>query len=82
MEPVSVGLKIGMVTGVSVFATTNNLEGSAVGLAVAVPSAVFISGIVWWLGRKLQHLEDSMKRMNERLRELPCHDCIHNKRGH
>jgi hypothetical protein len=81
MEPISIGLKIGGATGLSMFAVTNNLEGGTVGLAVAIPSAVFISGIVWWLGRKFQQLEDGISRMQERIASLPCNNCVHNKKG-
>jgi hypothetical protein len=78
MEPISMALKIGGATGLSMFAVTN-LEGSAVGLAVAIPSTVFISTIVWWLGRKFQQIDDSINRMNEKIERLPCNNCVHNR---
>jgi len=56
-----------------------------------VGTIIFICGIVWWLGRKLQALEDGQKvsqeiqsrllsgqeRMQRQINELPCPSVVH-----
>ena len=78
MEPVTVAIKIGGSTGLAMLAV-GNLESGSVGLAVAVPCTVFIGGVVWWLGRKFQQIDDSIKRMDDRIGSLPCTNCPHKK---
>jgi len=35
-------------------------------------TVVVIGGGIWWLGRKLQSLEDGQEHINRRLNSLPC----------
>lgn len=41
-------------------------------LGEAVGGFVFIAGLVWWLARKLQKLEDSVNRVEGDLKSRPC----------
>ena len=76
MEAITVALKIGGATGLSLFAVTN-LETGSVGVAAAVPVVVFTASACWWVGRKFQALDDAVKRLDDKLCNLPCKNCPH-----
>lgn len=41
-------------------------------LASAVAVFSFTGGLVWWLGRKLQNLEDRLESVEKELKSRPC----------
>jgi len=43
--------------------------------AVPLGTAVFVLSGVWWLGRKLQSLEDGQNEIRGWLKGLPCDEC-------
>ena len=65
------GIAIGGATGTALIIadviTAHNIE-----LKDAVGVVVFISGMVWWLGRKFQKIEDKVDACKIRLDVLPC----------
>jgi hypothetical protein len=70
------GVKIGGSTGAAIFATSQiSLEGANISLMVAVPCTVFICGIVWWLGKKFQRIDDKLEYLHRRMDGLPCDNC-------
>jgi len=76
MNDILTGLKIGMPTGLAIFATSvANLDEAKVSLMVAVPCTIFICGIVWWLGRRFQKIDDKLEYLHRRMDGLPCDDC-------
>lgn len=42
---------------------------------IPLGTAVFVFTAVWWLGRKLQALEDGQQHLNREIRGLPCKLC-------
>lgn len=41
-------------------------------LGEAVAGFIFIAGLVWWLGRRLQKIEDRLVKFEEDLNKRPC----------
>lgn len=55
------------------FAVVSELSGlTNVSLEVVAPVFVFTGGLVWWLGRKLQNLEDQIKQVKQELDAKSC----------
>lgn len=53
----------------------------AIPLESALGALVIVSGIIWWMGRKFQSIEDkldvhagSVKELHKRIDNLPCND--------
>ena len=44
-------------------------------IAVPLGTAAFVLSGVWWLGRKLQSLEDGQSEIRRCLKGLPCDEC-------
>mgnify|MGYP006921333865 CR=1 FL=1 len=71
MNDVIMAGKIGIATGVTMFASSSvNIEDGRVSLAVAVTCTVFICGIVWWLSSRFQSITDNQSEMNKRLTKI------------
>lgn len=73
MNEMLLAVKVGVSTGVAMVATaaaSMNIEDGRVSVVVAVTCTVFISGIVWWLGKKFQELADANKQTSLRFEEI------------
>lgn len=67
MNQIAAPTAIGVATGLSTAVT--ELSGlTHVPLEVAVPCMVFCCTLVWWLGRKLQLIEDRLKNVEDALK--------------
>ena len=70
------GVAIGGATGLAlVLAEVAITGGTSVPLEAAIGVAVFVSGMIWWLGRKFQSLDDQLKSITHFLDRLPCRKC-------
>jgi hypothetical protein len=71
------GLGIGGVTGGSILIAEIALTGNTnVPIESAVGVCVFVCGMVWWLGRKFQSIDDRFDQIERKLKDLPCgHKC-------
>jgi hypothetical protein len=78
-------VKVGCPTGLTMFATSSNiepvlnLEKGQISVAVAVTCTVFICGLVWYLASRFQALADGqadvsrrLSRIENDLNDLPC----------
>ena len=65
------GMVIGGTTGAALLAA-DLVTASNLNLRDALTLVVFVSTLVWWMGRKFQSLEDKLKDHTERLKNLPC----------
>jgi len=68
------GLALGGLTGATLL-LADALTATTLGVRDAVTLVVFVSGLVWWMGRKFQKIEDKLDEHNQRLADLPCGDC-------
>ncbi len=82
------GPVLGMATiAAAVIAGDASLSGeSHVNLGEVVSVGVAVCGLVWWLGRKFQAIEDALAAHGKALEKLPCvqgraGDCNHSKSG-
>lgn len=39
-------------------------------LGAVFPSMIFIAGIIWWLGRRFQKIEDQLKTLNDKIESV------------
>lgn len=67
IDILSLGLTGGVSAGVLAQAITGN---TPVSLQAAIASAVFVCGLVWWLGRKFKSIETKLKNHSTMLRVL------------
>lgn len=58
-------------TGVTVSPTVIDAA-AQVPLGTALPAFVFVAGLVWWLARRLQHIEDQVAQVRKDLESRPC----------
>lgn len=68
------GLKIGIPTGVAMFAATN-IETGNISIPVAVTVCVFVAGCTWWFGSRFQKIDDKLNYLHKRIDGLPCDKC-------
>lgn len=62
------GIVNGVTAGGAFFAATVVDQNSL----IPIGTAMAVLGGVWWLGRKLQALEDSQQNLQNRIENLPC----------
>jgi hypothetical protein len=74
MTNVVAGAVLGLVTiGAALAAGDASISGeSHVNLSEVVSVGVAVCGLVWWLGRKFQAIEDALKEHGRILEKLPC----------
>jgi hypothetical protein len=77
------GLALGGVTG-AVVLMADAVTASTINLRDAAGIIVFISGLVWWMGRKFAAIEAKMEQHHQLLSDLPCAYCNpgNHKRNH
>lgn len=63
MSSLIAGLTIGGATGMAFMLAEVITGASQIDLKSAVGVGVFTCGIIWWMGRKFQSLEDNQKEM-------------------
>jgi len=74
MQNLLAGISLGMISGaISVLA---NISGSETTLGETVTIVVFASGLTYWIGQRLQRLEDKMDECATKLKVLPCQEIV------
>lgn len=76
MNNTVVGIVLGGASGGAlIFADLIGL--SAIGVKDALAAGVFACGLVWWLGRQFQKIEDRQHALREAIEEIRrhCRDC-------
>ena len=68
------GLALGGVTG-AVVLVADVASATTLNLRDAAGIIVFVSGLVWWMGRKFASIETKMEEHKQRLADLPCAYC-------
>lgn len=75
MSTAAGGIAIGGVTGASIVLAEIAVTGhTQIPIESAVGIAVFACGLIWWIGRKFQSIDDKLDSMQKRLDTLPCKD--------
>jgi len=69
MNELVAAIKLGGITGTTMFAVSN-IEGQSISVTVAATCAVFIGGITWWLSSRFQQIADDQNAMKHRLRRI------------
>jgi hypothetical protein len=77
MKPIIAGLILGAVSTAPIAVEPAHISpDSHISLGVSITIAVFVSGLVWWLGRRLQQQDDMSNshyaELTKRLDNLPC----------
>ncbi len=74
----------GYAAGAVVLGQTVLTSNAAVPVEQALGLSIFVAGIVWWMGRKFQAIEDKLdqhsrerQELREKVENLPC--CLHGK---
>jgi len=62
----------GVTTGAIIFAEVVLAGSTQVNLKEAMGIGVVVVGLVWWMGKKFQRIEDKMESFEKRLDNLPC----------
>ena len=65
------GIALGGATGSALLAA-DLVTASSLQLRDALALVVFVAGLVWWMGRKFQRIEDKLDDHSERITKLPC----------
>lgn len=65
------GILVGGATGGAVL-LADTVTASNLNLREAAALVVFVSGLIWWMGRKFQRIEDKLDEHGERISKLPC----------
>lgn len=70
-KAVGPALAIGGITA-AVLIAVDLITSLSVDIKTAAGIMVFVGSLVWWLGRELQGIKDTLKDHGERLNRLPC----------
>lgn len=71
MNNIIAGVALGGTTGAALV-VADVITASSINLRDALTLAVFVSGLVWWMGRKFQQIEDKLDDHTDHLKKLPC----------
>ena len=74
MTGLASGLTLGGAAGAAIMFAEAAITGStSIPIESAVATATFVCGLVWWIGRKFQSLDDSIKDLRDEMVSRPCH---------
>ena len=69
MNGAMIGLKIGAATSGSMLAAAE-LDGGNISITAAVACCVFVSGVVWWLSKKFEHIDGQINDLKKQVKRL------------
>ena len=75
--------KVGLATGITMFAAAPIIDQGRVSVTVAVSCTVFVCGCCWWLSSRFTRIDDRLEKIEHDLKSRPCQlngECKTNKK--